>query len=428
MAAGPGGGQPGLMIVDARGDLAWFSPGPPGKRVMDFRTQAYQGQTVLTWWEGTVTSAGYGRGQGVIADTSYRRLHTVRAGRGLDADLHEFFLTPQGTAFLTAYRTAPADLSGLGGPARGFVLAGVVQEIDVATGRVLFDWDSLDHVPLSDTRRAFSGGTQASPFDYFHINSIAPAPGGDVLISARHTWTIYLLSRTTGKIIWRLGGRRSPSFAMGPGTRFYWQHDARPREDGTLSLFDDGAAPAEEKQSRGLVLRLDTATMRAAVARQYVHPDPLLAGAMGNVQVLPDGRVFVGWGTEPYFSEFSADGRLLVDGRLPAGNESYRAFADRWSGQPATRPDVAAVSDLFGDMSVYASWNGATRVHRWQVLAGSAPGRLRPVATVPRAGFETQARVGRAPYAAVAALDAHGAELARSAVTAAQVNPARTAR
>ena len=419
MAAGPGGAQPGLMIVDARGELVWFSPGPHGKRVMDFRTQSYRGQTVLTWWEGTVTLTGYGMGQGVIAETSYGRLHTVHAGHGLQADLHEFLLTPQGTAFLTAYRTAPADLSALGGPARGYVLAGVAQEIDVATGSVLFEWDSLDHVPVTETRRAFSGGTQDSPFDYFHINSIAPAPGGGVLISSRHTCTIYLLSRATGRIIWRLGGPRS-SFAMGPGTRFYWQHDARPRGDGTVSLFDDGASPAEEKQSRGLVLSLDTAAMRATVARQYVHPAALLSGAMGNVQYLPDGRVFVGWGTEPYFSEFGADGRLLVDGRLPAGNESYRAFAGQWSGRPLRPPDVAAAGDPYGGMTVYASWNGATGVRAWQVLAGASPGRLLPVAVVPRDGFETRARVGRAAYAAVSALDENGTELARSAVTAAK--------
>ena len=414
MAPGPGGGQAGLMIVDAQGELVWFSPGSSGPRVMDFRTQVYRGQTVLTWWEGTVTAAGYGRGQGVIADTSYRRLATVRAGHGLEADLHEFLLTPEGTAFITAYRTAPADLSALGGPARGFVLAGVAQEIDVATGRVLFEWDSLDHVPVTETRRQFSGGTQASPFDYFHINSIAPAPGGHVLISARHTWTVYQLSRATGRIAWRLGGVQS-DFAMGPGTRFFWQHDARPRGDGLVSLFDDGASPAEEKQSRGLVLQVDTTAMRATVARQYVHPGPLLAGAMGNVQFLPDGRVFVGWGTEPYFSEFTGDGRLLVDGRLPAGNESYRAFADQWSARPATRPDVAAVSDPFGGMIVYASWNGATGVHSWQVLTGASPARLRPAALVPRDGFETGARIARAPYAAASALDENGAELARSA-------------
>ncbi len=417
MAAGPGGGQPGLMIVDAQGELAWFSPGPPGQRVMDFRTQVYRGQAVLTWWEGTVTATGYGMGHGVIADTSYRRLATVHAGHGLEADLHEFLLTPEGTAFITAYRTAPADLSALGGPARGFVLAGVAQEIDVATGQVLFEWDSLDHVPVTQTRRQFSGGTRTRPFDYFHINSIAPAPGGHVLISARHTWTVYQLSRATGKIAWRLGGAHS-DFTMGPGTRFYWQHDARPRGNGIVSLFDDGASPAEEKQSRGLVLHVDTTAMRATVARQYVHPGPLLAGAMGNVQFLPDGRVFVGWGTEPYFSEFSEDGRLLVDGRLPAGNESYRAFADQWSGQPAQRPDAAAVAGPFGGMNVYASWNGATRVHRWQVLAGATPSRLRPVTVVPRSGFETRARVGRAVCAAVAALGADGTELGRSAITA----------
>ena len=325
------------MICDYNGGLVWFSPSTAQTTKLDFNTQTYRGRPVLTWYEGPVIN-GHGEGMAVIADTSYRRIHTVSAGSGLKADLHEFVITPQDTALITAYRPVSADLSALGGPASGQVLAGVAQEIDIATGRVLFEWDSLDHVGVTESYKALDGaGTDANPFDYFHINSIAIAPDGDLIISARNTWAVYKITRPGGAIAWRLGGRKS-SFAMGPGTRFYWQHDARPHGDSSLSLFDDGAIPQEERQSRGIFLDLDTATMRATLARQYVHPAPLLARAMGNTQLLPHGNVLVGWGTEPYFSEFTHDGQLVRNGRLPANDPSYRVFVQGWSGVPRRAP------------------------------------------------------------------------------------------
>jgi Arylsulfotransferase (ASST) len=418
IAAAQGGpGQGGLMIVSAAGDLIWFSPAAPGASLMNFGVQAYQGKPVLTWWEGTVVN-GHGQGQAVMADSSYRPARTIKAARGLQADLHEFVLTPHGTALLTAYRQAPADLSALGGPVQGSVLSGVAQEIDVATGRLLFAWDSLDHVPVTDSYLAFSGGTTGSPYDYFHINSLALDDDGDLLISARNTWTVYKVSRPGGAIRWRLGGRRS-SFTMGTGARFYWQHHARPHGNQragarTLSLFDDGAAPQEEPQSRAIVLDLDMTAMRASLTRQFVHPGGLLAGAMGSAQLLDDGGMFVGWGTQPRYSEFSADGRLVADAQLPANDESYRAFTHPWSGHPADRPAAAARAHPAGVM-VYASWNGATGIARWTVLAGKTPSSLTPAAAARTRGFETAILAGhRGPYFAAQAHDPRGRVLGRS--------------
>ena len=410
---GPGRG--GAMICDYNGGLVWFSPSTARTTKLDFNTQTYRGRPVLTWYEGPVIN-GHGEGVAVIADTSYRRIHTISAGSGLRADLHEFVITPQDTALITAYRPASADLSALGGPASGTVLAGVAQEIDIVTGRVLFEWDSLDHVGVTESYKALDGaGTDTNPFDYFHINSIAIAPDGDLIISARNTWAVYKITRPGGAIVWRLGGRKS-SFAMGPGTRFYWQHDARPHGDSSLSLFDDGAIPQEERQSRGIFLDLDTTTMRATLARQYVHPAPLLAGAMGNTQLLPNGNVLVGWGTEPYFSEFTHDGQLVRNGRLPANDPSYRVFVQGWSGYPAGRPAAAARSRAAGGTTVYASWNGATTVATWTVLAGRSPSSLRKVATARRTGFETTITArDPGPYFAAEARGPRGHVLARSA-------------
>jgi Arylsulfotransferase (ASST) len=414
--AGPG--QGGAMLLDTAGRLVWFSPVTAGNAVMDFARQSYQGIPVLTWWEGKIVS-GHGDGVAVIADSSYRRIHTIRAGAGLMADLHDFVLTPQGTALITAFGTASADLSGVGGPANGTVWSGVVQEIDIPSGNVLFQWDSLDHVAVTESYVTYSGGANAAPFDYFHVNSIAVAADGDLLISARNTCTVYKIARPSGAITWRLGGKKS-SFAFGPGARFYWQHDARPLPGGGLSLFDDGASPPKEKRSRAIVLDLDTWRMRATLGRRYVHPViSLLATAMGSAQVLPDGGMFVGWGTEPYFSEFSRDGRLLLDGRLPANDPSYRAFNYAWSGRPADPPAAGARARASGGATVYASWNGATDVRAWTVLAGKTRSSLSEAGSGPRTGFETAITVhSSGPYFAVEPRDANAQVLARSAPVA----------
>jgi hypothetical protein len=409
-----GAGQGGSMILDPAGRLVWFSPSSGRTRFMDLQVQAYRGKPVLTWWEGMISAVGVGEGVGVIADTSYRKMHTIRAAHGLQADLHEFVLTPQGTALITAYRTSSADLTAVGGPQRGTIFSGVIQEIDVATGKLLFEWDSLDHVDVTETSAKFVTATAAKPFDYFHINSIAVAPDGDLIVSARNTWAIYKIDRPGGKVKWRLGGKK-PSFEMGPGTSFYWQHDARPHGDTSVSLFDDGAAPPQEKQSRAMILDVDTKAAKVTLQRQYTHPDRLLADAEGNAQVLPSGNVVVGWGTASRFSEFSPSGQLLMDGTLPKDDETYRAFRQAWSAHPAEAPAVAARASTGGGVTVYASWNGATGLGSWTVLAGKSATSLAPAGAAPHSGFETSIHVTHAgPYFTAQAHDATGTVLARA--------------
>jgi hypothetical protein len=412
--SGPGRG--GSLIRDGAGSLVWFGLNTSSRHRMDFSTQAYRGKPVLTWWQGVVTAEGYGLGDCVIADSAYRVTHTIRAHRGVQADLHEFRLTSEGTALITAYRTRPASLAAVGGPVHGWVLSGVVQEIDVATGDLVFEWDSLDHVPVTESAKAYAGETRASPFNYFHINSISTTPDGDLLISSRNTWTVYKVARRTGRIIWRLGGKDS-DFALGPGTRFYWQHHARQHGARTLTLFDNGADPAEEERSRALILDLDTGRMQATLRQAFAHPGRrLLAGAMGSAQLLPDGRMFVGWGSLPYYSEFAADGRLLADGEITASCQSYRAFSHDWTGHPASQPAAAALRRPGGGSRVYASWNGATEVAAWTVLAGGSASSLRRVGTFRRTGFETAMTVhDRASHFAVEPRNSSGHVLGRSA-------------
>lgn len=399
----------GPLIVDNQGSPIWYQPAPSGKSVADLNVQQYQGQPVLTWWEGSVMSPGFGRGEHVVMNTQYRELRRIQAGNAYQADLHELVLTSQGTALLTAFQPVPADLSAVGGSASGMVFDCIVQEIELASGRVLLEWHSKDHVaPAESYTAAPKSGTVA--YDYFHVNSIDVGPDGNLLISARNTWALYKLQRQSGAVLWRLGGKRS-DFRLGSGVSFSWQHDARWRADGTMTLFDDAASPKEAPQSRGLQLLVDESAKTVGVKQQFTHPGGLLATSQGNMQLLDDGHLLVGWGSLPYYSEFTAGGEMIFDGKL-ATNQSYRAFRFPWTGKPTTTPTAAARRAGTRRIQVFASWNGATEVARWEVLAGASAGALASVTTVARTGFETSMSAATSgPFVAARALDANGGVL-----------------
>jgi hypothetical protein len=408
-------GEQGAMIIDAAGRLVWFRPS--ARTIMDFRVQRYRGDPVLTWWEGEITR-GHGAGKGVILDSSYRQIATVTAERGLQADLHEFNLTPRGTALITAYRTTGADLSGLGGSRSGTIYTGVIQEIDVATGRLLHSWDSLDHVPLSESHKQLGdAGTSEKPYDYFHINSVAGTHDGNLVVSSRHTWTVYKIDRASGAIIWRIGGKNS-DFTAPHEASFAWQHDARLHGKHTLTLFDNGKYQQERSHSSGLILNVDQHARTVSLRHRYSHPTGLSAATQGSVQLVGNDRVFIGWGEQPYFSEFTRDGTLILDGRFPADDQSYRAQITPWRGHPAEHPAALAGPNAAGGATVYASWNGSTETRYWRVLAGTNPDELHPAGTARKIRFETAVVVNsNGPYFAAEALDRQNKVLARSQPT-----------
>jgi hypothetical protein len=411
-----GSGQYGPMILDESGTLLWFKPLARGARAADFRVQSYDGRPVLTWWQDPLVTGAVSKSGEVIANSSYQTIATLRAGNGYQPDLHEFQLTPRGTALITVYAGIDCDLSSVGGPSSAAVADTMAQEVDVRTGLVRYEWHSLDHVALAESYASARHSSAVTPFDYFHINSIDVQPDGDWLISARNTWAAYDIDPRTGKVRWRLGGKRS-SFAMGPGTRTAWQHDARRQPDGTITFFDNGASPSVHPQSRAIALRLDTAQMTATLVRAEDHATPLVAGSQGNVQALAGGDWMVGWGEVPYLTEFGGAGQLLFDAHLPRGYESYRAYRLAWTGYPGARPALSA-SRVGATETLYASWNGASELAAWRVLAGASPAALAPTgASVPRAGFETAIAVARGagPFVAVQALDAAGGVIGVSA-------------
>jgi hypothetical protein len=414
LTAGSGYGQAGAMIIDGAGRLVWFQPAAKGNEVTDLKVELYEGRPVLTFWQGHV-DLGVGFGEHEIYDSSYRRIASVAAGNGYYADLHDLQITQQGAAYLTANSLVRADLTSVGGSRDGALKDGIVQEVDIKTGLVMFEWHAYGHVHVYDSY-ASSPRDRKRPWDFFHINSISPDPwgDGDLLISSRNTWAVYEIDHHTGAIAWRIGGKRS-SFRMGAGTGTAWQHDARWQPDHTLTIFDNGAVPDVHSQSRAVRERIDWKRRTVELVGREVHTPALHSGSQGNAQLLPNGNSFIGWGEDPYFTEFSPAGQVLFDARLPAPTQVYRAFRFPWSAMPATPPAIALKVTGPTTTTVYASWNGATGVSSWNVLAGGTPATLATIATVPSSGFETAIAVpSAAPVFLVQALGAAGEVLGTS--------------
>ncbi len=408
----------GPTIYDQNGDLVWMRPdsavGVDGLHATNLQVIEYQGTPALCWWEGTV-NGGIGDGEYVIVDASYREVMRVKTPGG-GADLHEFLVTPKGTALYLVDKSASPP-AGSASPAPAQVLDCAVVEIDLASGTRLFEWHAVDHIAVDET---YIDPPQAGggAYDYVHANSIEMDHDGMLLVSARNTSAVYKIDRLTGRIVWRLGGRRS-DFRMGDGTEFGWQHDVRRQADGTITIFDDRKPP---EHGRGLVLEVDEVGMTATLVRSYERPEALEISSQGNMQVLDTGNVLVGWGSQPVLTEFTREGQVVLDASLPAGKQSYRDVRAAWTGTPAEPPALAidrvvAVTSGQHRINAYASWNGATGVIGWQLLAGATADKLRPVAVIPRTGFETvisEVVDSAATVVAVAALDESGTVLGTS--------------
>jgi hypothetical protein len=187
--------------------------------------------------------------------------------------------------------------------------------------------------------------------------------------------------------MWRLAGKKS-TFALGPGVQFAYQHNAQWLGSDEIGLFDDEGAPPVRPPSRGEVVVLNRKAKTAALVGQLVRsPGPLLTGSQGNLQALPGGGWMIGWGGLPNLTEFNAQGQVIYDAQLPAGEDSYRVYREPWSGQPTAPPAIVAKATGSAP-AVYASWNGATTVASWQLLTGTSSAHMTAISTTPKSGFE----------------------------------------
>jgi len=406
-------GQSGPLILDRNLQPVWFQPVPEKLVAANLSLQRYEGRPALAWWQGVVTNTGATEsGEDVVVNQHYQPVARLKATNGWVITLHDLVIDGE-DAWVTANKNIPMNLSSYGGAYNGALIDSAVQEYNLRTGKLIRNWDALDHIPLSQSQATLP--TNGFPWDAYHVNSIDLTGNGTFLVSMRDTWAAYLVNISSGDIEWTLGGRDS-SFKFGQGAGFQWQHDVELGPGSTVSLFDDhccqltggGTYVAATGPSRGLVLNLDQQTREATLAAQYSLGNDVDGQYMGDTQPLTNGNVLVGWGSEPYFSEFSRSGKLLFEGELPGPDLTYRATLEQWVGEPLS-PPVGAARRTDGRTTVYASWNGATGVSSWRVLAGPGPGPMTAVASATRSGFETAIPVPQGDQSfRVQALSANG--------------------
>lgn len=415
----PSAGQPGSLIVDREGNPVWFRPtGNPNGHNGDLQKQEFNGQTVLSFWQTGPTDSG-ARWQ--ILDNSYRTLKIVQPHAGYNASMHEFLITPQNSVLCFGTKSIPTDLSPYGGPKDGRIIDYAIQEIDLNTNALLFFWSALENIPPTESyAKVPTPGTKDKTWDPYHFNSIGFTDNPhDIIVSGRHTWTIYRINKPTGVIQWQLGGKHS-DFNIGPKARFAWQHDARFLPNNIISLFDNfrngSGNPPDAPPSHGLLLSLNYLRKTAMQYKSYFHDPELGVTSQGDMQNLSNGNKFIGWGQKPFFSEYKEPGQVLYDAKILGNNQSYRAFVQEWVGTPYYPPSIGTKS-CNSHTTVYASWNGTTETRRWHVLAGNSPTSLSLIAIKEKSGFETSITVHTEhSYFQVVAINHKGLELARSKI------------
>lgn len=403
-----GTGNPGIPsgpeILDKQGRPVWFWQIPNDQDAGNFQVQTYQGKPVLTWFQGSKLS-----GADYIADTSYNIIKKI-APEGAASDYHEFRLTPDGHALITSVKVVDDDLSGIGGPTRGQFADSIINVVDVASGKTVFQWDSAQHLPVTDSAIAYDQLPKvdglATPL---HVNSIALDPDGNLLLSVRSADELVDVDIHTGAINWVLGGKRS-SFTLGPGVAFAGQHDPQFVDADTIMLFNNNIDMGGVRHGPSSIMwiHLDRQHHTATLERNWTQPDKLVTISQGSAQALAGGNTLSGWGDANRITEFAPDGHVVWSANQPvspllppapgnpvgsgapatAGTGAYRAFLQQWEGHPTQKPELT-ISTSNGQSTLHAIWNGATNVVRWRILTGSTPDALKPLLTSDWNGLNT---------------------------------------
>jgi arylsulfotransferase ASST len=414
-------GQSGPLILDNRLQPVWFGPVPTNVLAVNLTAQRYSGKPVLSWWQGVISPHGETlSGSDVVYSQQYKRVAKLTGQDGWVISPHEMLISGH-TAWVTAYKDQQVNLSSVGGSTTGLVSDSAIQEYDLKTGKLLKTWDALGHIPLTDSYASLPA-SPAVAWDAYHVNSINSVGGGKYLVSMRNTWAAYLIDTKTGKIEWTLGGKHS-SFKLAAGAAFHWQHDVQLHKGNVVSMFDDACCSIGTTMgppsgpTRGLVLKLNQASKTATQKAQYTRGKKFNAAFLGNTDLLPNGNVVIGWGSQPFFSELSSTGKVLLDVAFPNPDVNYRTYVQRWTGKPSRGPNAVVRKGPHGAL-VFASWNGATQLAAWRVLAGKDAKHLAVVVSRhDRSGFETQIKLS-STYKAykVQALDSKGHVLRTSGV------------
>ena len=326
-----------LMILNNDGSVAKSKELPSPANIFKMQPNgelSYSLRTAIGW---------------TLLDTSLAPVDSFYCGNGYTADIHDFYLLPNGHALLFAYDPQPVDMSEVisGGNPDAIVTGAVIQEID-ANKDVVFQWRSWDYIQFTDS---YSNLT-APNIDLVHINSIRADNDGNIVVSMRHLSNIIKINRETGDIMWILGGKQNEftfinEHSENAPTYFSYQHDASILTNGNITLFDNGNQhPAQ--YSRGVEYSLDLQNKTATLVWEYRHDPDIFSRAMGTLERLPNGNTIVGWGIAngsgiPTFTEVHPDNSVALEMSLPDGQISHRSYKYAWASQ---KPEVSVTKEI----------------------------------------------------------------------------------
>jgi hypothetical protein len=249
-----------------------------------------------------------------------RVTRTLSCVGGLVSRFHDLIALPDGSYWLLCDETRRMDLSAAGGAAAAQVTGTVVQHVS-ETGALLFQWNAFDHFAITDLDSASRAGAAVN---WTHGNALDVGPDGTLVVSFRSLSEVTGIDATTGKVLWRLGGRRNQfTFTGTDDLVFTRQHGVRITGPGELTLLDNLGNPVLSRVER---YAIDPGARTARLLAAFNPSMPTVAQLGGTTQRLSNGHTLVAYGNGGRVEEYDASGRVVWQ---ILGNAGYVFRAQR---------------------------------------------------------------------------------------------------
>lgn len=325
--------NPHLAAMKSTGEFMFIRQMP--SPCYDFRVQE---NGLLTYFQN--------RGQKYYGmDSNYNVVDSFFTGNGYETDLHDLRLLSNGNALLMSYDVKIIDMSQIvpGGQKNAEVTGLIIQEVDPQRN-VVFQWRSWDHFEITD---ADSVNLSLGVIDYCHGNALEIDYDGNIILSSRNMSEITKISRSTGNIIWRLGGKNNQFTFINDPIKFSYQHAIRRTAAGTYTLFDNGNFHVP-KFSRAVEYRINETNMTCELIWEYRRDPVIYSFAMGYAERLPNGNTSISWGfSNTTYTEVTQSGETAYEFSLGNLSYSYRVVKENWFVKPlSVNQQIAEEFDL----------------------------------------------------------------------------------
>jgi hypothetical protein len=268
----------------------------------------------------------------IVLDSFLNPVDTLYMKNGYLADAHDVLLLENGHVIMESYDPQQLDMSKVteGGDPNATVIGLVIQELD-ENRDLIFEWRSWDHFRITDSYN----NLLASIVEYVHGNSLDADSDTTLIFSSRNMNEITKISRSTGKILWRLGGKNNEFDFSNDPRRFSAQHSVMRQKNGNLTLFDNGNG-SEPLYSRGIEYEIDEDKRTVSLKNEYRHNPDVFAYVTGNLQRLENGSTFIFWGSivgqiGHAITEYDPAGGMTFEAKFDLSTyPTYASYRTKW--------------------------------------------------------------------------------------------------